>query len=149
MSAGFGSISTDMSGMAGDFDALIRQMGLSRGQVGYFAENDLLRSYPGGDATVYQNLNLAPKTRVMSIMLPMITTLQSGGRLISTTTRTEVDAGNPNTLLADLLAVYVPDRSAYGGLNVLSTVHRYGRSGRVAYGLPPASYFLGRRVGGF
>jgi uncharacterized protein YoxC len=145
MSTNFGTIAGDMHGMAGDFDALIRQMGLSRDRVGYFAGNDLLRLYPGGDSTVYQNLNLAPKTRVMSIMLPMITTLQSGGRLISTTTATEIDPNNPNDLLAKLLAVYVPDRSAYGGLNVLSTVHRY--DGR--YGLPPAAYFLRQSVGGF
>ncbi len=136
MSANFASVSADMTGMTGDFSALIHQMGLSLPKVSRFSGNQLLAAYPGGDSALYGALNLVPNTRVMSIMLPMITTLQSGGALIGDKVSQTADTG----VVGALLSTSVPD-----GTNVVSTVLRY--DGR--YGLPSPSWFLTHRVGGF
>jgi hypothetical protein len=136
MSGNFATVSRDMNAMTGDFTALIHQMGASVPKVSLFSTNSLESAYPGGDSAKYGALNLLPDTRVMSIMLPMITTLQTGGDLIGDKIAQTAD----DTLVGNLLASSVPD-----GTNVVSTVLPY--DGR--YGLPPATWFLGHRVGGF
>jgi hypothetical protein len=136
MSANFASVSSDMRAMTRDFAALIHQMGASVPKVSLFSTNALQTSYPGGDSSKYAALNLLPDTRVMSIMLPMITTLQSGGDLIGDKVAQTADS----SLVGNLLAASVPD-----GTNVVSKVLPY--DGR--YGLPSATWFLGHRVGGF
>ena len=137
MSGDFNRISGRMRAMAGDFNALIRQMGLSRPEVSYFSQNELDKSYPGGDSAKYGALNLAPgKTRVMSIMLPMITQLQRGGDLIGKKISQTADA----EIVGNLLKESVPD-----GTNVLSSIIAY--DGR--YGLPASDWFVRHRVNGF
>jgi hypothetical protein len=136
MSQNFSTVSSRMTGMTGDFRSLIREMGLSLPKVSQFSTNELQTSYPGGDSAKYGELNLAPDTRVMSIMLPMIATLQSGGDLIGDKVSQTADS----TLVGGLLSASVPD-----GTNVVSKVRPY--DGR--YGLPPANWFLRHRVGGF
>lgn len=136
MAMNFASISVRLSAVSDDFDGLIAEMGVSLPRVSLFADNELLKDYPGGDPTRYAEPNLAPGTPVMSIMLPMITQLQSGGALIGKKVSHTADAA----LVGDLLASSVPD-----GTNVLSTILPYDG----AFGLPPASWFVHHRVAGF
>ncbi len=132
----FGSISSRMRGMAGDFDGLLHELGASAPRVSFFSQNRLDRRFPGGDSSRYGALNLGRGTRVMSIMLPMISQLQSGGDLVGN----KISQTASNDLVAKLLAASVPD-----GTNVRSTILPY--DGR--YGLPPASWFVSHAIAGF
>jgi len=136
MAANFGTISGKLSAVAGDFDGLIAQMGVSLPRVRLFADNALLKDYPGGDPSRYAEPNLVPGTPVMSIMLPMITQLQNGGALIGAKASHVADS----PIVDDLLTASVPD-----GTNVLSTILPYDGT----FGLPPASWFVHHRVAGF
>jgi hypothetical protein len=136
MRGGFGGIAGRMSSMSHDTSGLLRAMGASVGEVTYFAGNRLQRRDPGGSSTRYGALNTLGGTRVMSVMLPMITALQRGGLLISD----KVGHTTASSAVDQILRQQAPD-----GTNVKATIIPFdGHTG-----LPSQAWFLGHRVGGF
>jgi ABC-type transporter Mla subunit MlaD len=136
VAASFGRVQHDMGGMDRDFAGLLRQMGATVPKVSYFATNRVRAKSPGGDSARYSALNVAAGSRVMSVMLPMIATLQSGGLLI--TNKIGHTATSP--AVDQILQRQSPD-----GTNVKATVQPY--DGR--HGLPSRAWFQTHRVGGF
>jgi hypothetical protein len=136
MGSDFASVEQELGDIAVAFDRLLAAMDMSVPKVSYFARNRLTKGSPGGLSRRYKAPNVAAGTRVMSVMLPMISALQGGGTLIAR----KDSATSSSQFLLDLLNQQVPD-----GTNVRSTIHRYdGRSG-----LPGSAYFVAHAVAGF
>lgn len=136
MSSSFARVERSLGGVAVSLDRLLAAMGRSVPKVSYFARNRLLRGTPGGLPARYRAPNVAVGTRVMSVMLPMIRSLQFGGVLVAR----KDGATASSEFILDLLNQQVPD-----GTNVRSTIHRFDSR----HGLPPPGYFVSRAVGGF
>jgi hypothetical protein len=136
MASDFAGVEQALGDIAVSFDRLLASMNLSVPRVTYFARNPLRQGLPGGLSRRYKAPNVAAGTRVMSVMLPMIGSLQNGGTLIAR--KDSATASSP--FILDLLNQQVPD-----GTNVRSTIHRFdGRTG-----LPGSAYFVAHAVAGF
>jgi hypothetical protein len=131
----FNMIGGSITTMQGNLVAIIRRMGNSNPLTKSFANNETRVAIAGGDSKRYGVPNFAPNNRVMSIMLPMIRTLQNGGPLPAR--KDSHTASNP--VVGAALRLQVPD-----GTNVIVNVLPYDGF----YGLPPASYFVNNKVHG-
>lgn len=131
----FGTIGSSITVMQGNLVDIIARMGESNPLTKQFANNETRKAVAGGDGRKFGVPNFAPNIRVMSIMLPMIKTLQQGGPLAA-----RKDSHRASNVVVDTaLKLQVPD-----GTNVVVNVQPYDGF----YGLPPASYFINNRVHG-
>ncbi len=101
-----------------------------------FAENRTKVPIAGGDGRRYQAPNVLPGNRVMSVILPMINSMQQGGTIVAR--KDSAQASNP--LVGTLLERQVPN-----GTNVFVTIRPFDGS----YGLPGRTYFVEHRARGF
>ena len=131
----FATIDGSITAMQKNLTAVIARIGQSAPLTKSFANNQTRVSIVGGDAKKYGVPNFAPDNRVMSIMLPMIKTLQEGGPLPAR--KVSHTASNP--IVNAALKIQVPD-----GTNVVVNVRPFDGF----YGLPPSSYFVENQVHG-
>jgi hypothetical protein len=124
-----GSMDTNLKGAIG-------QMAASGPLTKAFAENKTRVAIAGGSDAKYGVPNLAPDSRVMSVVLPMIRVMQQGGALPARKDRHE--ASNP--IVGTALRLQVPD-----GTNVVAVVRPFDGF----YGLPNEQFFVEHRVHGF
>ena len=101
-----------------------------------FANNRTRMTIVGGDAKKFKVPNLAPNARVMSIVLPMIKSMQDGGALPA---RKDSQSAS-NFIVGTALKRTVPD-----GTNVVANVVPYDG----VYGLPGPQFFVDNRIHGF
>lgn len=101
-----------------------------------FADNRTRVAIVGGNAEKFQVPNFAPNARVMSIVLPMIKSMQDGGALPAR--KDSQTASNP--IVGTALKLTVPD-----GTNVAAKVVPYDG----VYGLPGPQFFVENRIHGF
>lgn len=132
----FGQLDASIDGMDGDLEEVIGLMSASTPQTRAFAQNTTRLSIAGGDGRKYDVVNVVPGSRVMSVMLNMIGTMQRGGSIAARKDRAE--ASNP--LVGTLLARQVPD-----GTNVNAIIQPFDGT----YGLPGERYFISTPVNGF
>lgn len=132
----FDQIDASIGGMGTDLRAAIAAMGASAPLTKEFAQNTTRVAVSGGDGKRYGIPNLAPNNRVMSVVLPMIVTMQKGGPLPAR--KDSHTASNP--LVGAALSMKVPD-----GTNVAALVRPYDGY----YGLPPEEFFVSNRIYGF
>ncbi|MBC7459742.1 MAG: hypothetical protein H7287_00115 [Thermoleophilia bacterium] len=131
----FGTIGGSITGMQRNLRDIIGRMGNSAPLTKDFANNETRVAIAGGNGAKYGVPNFAANTRVMSVMLPMIKTLQEGGPLPA-----RKDSHTASNILVDTaLKLQVPD-----GTNVVVNLQPYDGF----YGLPPASFFIERQVHG-
>jgi uncharacterized protein YoxC len=131
----FGAISSSIGGMDRSLASVITLMGASTPATQQFATNKTVKSVTGGDGTKFGVNNIVAGSRVMSVVLPMITTMQKGGQLPAR--KDSATASNP--LVGTLLKRQVPD-----GTNVFAIVRPYDGF----YGMPGPDFFVNHRVGG-
>lgn len=101
-----------------------------------FATNRTRVAITGGSSKKYGVPNLAAQSRVMTVVLPMISTMQQGGMLPARKDRHE--ASNP--IVGTALKLQVPDNT-----NVVAIVKPFDGF----YGLPDSNFFVQYRVHGF
>jgi hypothetical protein len=101
-----------------------------------FANNKTRVAITGGSSKKYGVPNLAPDSRVMSVVLPMIRVMQEGGPLPARKDRHEAS----NFIVGSALKMQVPD-----GTNVVAIVKPFDGW----YGLPDQDTFVQTRVHGF
>lgn len=131
----FRTISGAITVMQQNLVNIIARMGRSLPLTKDFANNETRKAIAGGDGKKFGVPNFAADNRVMSIMLPMIKTLQAGGPIAAR--KDTHRASNP--IVDTALKLQVPD-----GTNVEVNVRPYDGF----YGLPPASFFIERQVHG-
>ena len=127
--AAIGSMDTNLKGAIG-------KMAESGPLTKEFANNRTRVAIAGGDSKKYGVPNLAPNSRVMSVVLPMINVMQNGGALPARKDRHE--ASNP--IVGTALKLQVPD-----GVNVVALVRPFDGF----YGLPNQQFFVENRIHGF
>lgn len=132
----FRTIKRSMGGMDAALVQVISRMNTAAPATRAFAENRTVKAVAGGDGTKYGAVNIERGNRVMSVVLPMITTMQTGGPVVAT----KNSAKASNILVGSLLNRQVPD-----GTNVIAQVLPYDGF----YGMPAPQYFVDHRVGGF
>jgi hypothetical protein len=132
----FGKIEKSIGAMNTQLQTTIGLMSKSTPLTKAFAENKTRIAVSGGDGKKFGVPNVAPDNRVMSVVLPMIATMQKGGPIAAR--KDSAKASNP--LVGTLLKNQVPD-----GTNVYAHIQPYDGF----YGLPPAEYFVEKQVGGF
>ncbi|MCW2974184.1 MAG: hypothetical protein JWN72_2457 [Thermoleophilia bacterium] len=131
----FGTIGGSITVMQGNLVDIINRMGQSNPLTKAFANNETRVAIAGGSAKKFGVPNFAPNSRVMSVMLPMIKTLQEGGPLPA-----RKDAHKASNVIVDTaLKLQVPD-----GTNVVVNLQPFDGF----YGLPPASFFVAYQVHG-
>lgn len=132
----FEKIEKSIGAMSANLNATIALMSKSTPLTKAFAENKTRIAVSGGDGKKFGVPNVAPDNRVMSVVLPMIATMQKGGPIAAR--KDGAKASNP--LVGTLLKAQVPD-----GTNVYAHIQPYDGF----YGLPPSEYFVEKQVGGF
>lgn len=134
--AEFAKIDSAIGSMDTNLKGAIRQMAASGPLTKAFAENKTRVAIAGGSSDKYGVPNLAPDSRVMSVVLPMIRVMQNGGALPARKDRHE--ASNP--IVGTALRLQVPD-----GVNVVALVRPFDGF----YGLPNEQTFVENKVYGF
>jgi hypothetical protein len=134
--AEFAKIDSAIGSMDTNLKVAITRMAASGPLTKAFAENKTRVAVAGGNSDRYGVPNLAPDSRVMSVVLPMIRVMQQGGPLPARKDRHE--ASNPVVGLA--LRRQVPD-----GTNVVALVRPFDGF----YGLPGEQFFVEHRIHGF
>ena len=132
----FSSINRNIGAMDGNLASVIRLMDVSAPATKAFATNKTVLSVAGGDGTRFNAPNIVAGSRVMSVVLPMINTMQNGGPMVAR--KDSHTASNP--LINFALKNAVPN-----GANVISLIRKYDGQ----YGMPGPDYFVNNRVGGF
>jgi hypothetical protein len=132
----FDSIDNSIDSMDTSLRGLIKLMGTSAPLTKDFAQNRTVRSVAGGDGHRYGVANVVKDTPVISVVLPMINTLQNGGSIAARKDRAV--ASNP--FIGFMLGRQVPD-----GTNVGATVLPYDGQ----HGMPKPNYFVNTPVNGF
>lgn len=132
----FSRIDAAIGSMDANLKSAITQMAASGPLTRAFAENRTRVAIAGGDTKKYGVPNLAPDSRVMTVVLPMITVMQKGGALTARKDRHE--ASNP--IVGAALRRQVPD-----GANVVALVRPFDGF----YGLPDSNFFVQHRIHGF
>jgi hypothetical protein len=132
----FKTIGSSIGAMDSNLKSAIAQMATSAPLTQEFANNRTRVAIAGGKADKYKVPNFAPDARVMSIVLPMIKTMQDGGKLPAR--KDSHQASNP--LIGTILKLKVPD-----GTNVVANVIPYDGF----YGLPGPQFFVDNRIHGF
>lgn len=132
----FGHIEKGITAMDANLKTVIARMGVSTPLTKKFANNKTRIAIAGGNPEKFGLPNIVPGNRVMSVVLPMITTMQNGGTLVAR----KDSAVASNILVRTLLNRQVPD-----GTNVGAIVRPYDGF----YGLPKSDYFIYRQVHGF
>lgn len=126
-------IQQGVGGIDRDLGVAVGSLAQLKPQTTAFATNRTRRAIVGGDPTRYSTPNVQPGTPVIGVVLPMLSTLQRGGRLPA---RTEQSiATNP---IVDLML----DRRVPDGTNVAAIVRPYDG----VYGLPSPQWFVANRV---
>jgi hypothetical protein len=105
-------------------------------QTKAFANNRTRLAVTGGDGRGHGLPNIAAGNRVMSVVLPFLATMQSGGPVVA---RTDATTGT-NPLIRASLA-----KSAPVGVNLRAFVQPWDGT----YGLPQSEYFVRTPVNGF
>ena len=134
--AEFSKIDTAIGQMDGGLRQAIMLMSKSEPQTNRFATNRTRIAVAGGDGSRYGVPNVLAGTPVMSVVLPMITTLQTGGIVV--VRKDSAQASNP--LVGAILNRQIPD-----GTNVV--LHSLPYDG--FYGLPSQEWFVTHQVNGF
>lgn len=134
--AQFGAIKTSINAMDTNLRKVITLMAKSTPLTKAFAENKTRLAIAGGNGTKFKLPNIQPGNRVMSVVLPMINTMQNGGILVAR--KESAQASNP--LVGFLLNRQVPD-----GSNVAAIIKPYDGF----YGLPAPEFFVNNRIHGF
>ena len=132
----FGKIDAAIGGMDRNLQTVIKLMSVSAPATRAFATNTTKLSIAGGDGHKYNVPNVVPGSKVMSVVLPMINTMQNGGPMAAR--KNSAEASNP--LIGTLLGRQVPD-----GTNVNANVQVFDGF----YGLPGQDWFVTHRVNGF
>ncbi len=132
----FSKIDAAIGSMDANLKGAITRMAESGPLTKAFAENRTRVAIAGGDTAKYGVPNLAPDSRVMSVVLPMINVMQNGGALPARKDRHE--ASNP--IVGTALRLQVPD-----GVNVVALVRPFDGY----YGLPNQQFFVENRIHGF
>jgi hypothetical protein len=132
----FGKIEAAIGSMSTNLNGAIEQMAASGPLTAAFANNTTRLAVAGGDSKKYGVPNLAPNSRVMSVVLGMTGAMQSGGPLPARKDRHE--ASNP--IVGTALRLQVPD-----GVNVVAMVQPFDGF----YGLPGSNFFVQNRIYGF
>lgn len=132
----FGAINGSIGSMDSTLKTTIGLMVATTPLTRSFAENQTRQSVAGGDGHKFGIPNIVPGNRVMSVVLPMIDTMQNGGTLAAR--KESATATNP--LIGIILKRQVPD-----GTNVGAIVQPYDGQ----YGLPAREWFVANRVLGF
>lgn len=132
----FALMDTAIGSMDANLKKAITKMAASGPLTKEFANNRTRVAISGGATKKYGVPNLAPDTRVMSVVLPMITMMQKGGALPARKDRHE--ASNPIVGMA--LRMQVPDNT-----NVVAIVQPFDGF----YGLPGEDFFVQNRIHGF
>lgn len=132
----FGAIGVSIKSMNSNLGNVIRLIGTSAPLTRAFSQNTTRISVAGGDGTKFKVPNVLPGNKVMSVILPMIDTMQSGGAL--PTRKDSAEASN--ILVKTLLAKQVPD-----GTNVTALIRPFDGF----YGLPAKDFFVNNKVNGF
>ncbi|MCB0877641.1 MAG: hypothetical protein KDC46_01485 [Thermoleophilia bacterium] len=132
----FNKIDAAIGSMDRNLKTAITKMAESGPLTKAFAENRTRVAITGGDSSKYGVPNLAPDSRVMSVVLPMIRVMQNGGALPARKDRHE--ASNP--IVGTALKLQVPD-----GVNVVAIVKPFDGY----YGLPDENFFVQNRIYGF
>jgi hypothetical protein len=132
----FGLIDTAIGGMDTGLKKTITLMSASTPLTRDFAANTTRVAIAGGDGHKYGVPNIVPNNKVMSVVLPMINTMQNGGALPAR--KNSADASN--FLVGTLLKRQVPD-----GTNVNALVLPYDGF----YGLPKPAFFVTTPQSGF
>lgn len=132
----FGAIGTSINAMDINLRKVIALMAKSTPLTKSFAENKTRIAVAGGDSAKFKLPNIVAGNRVMSIVLPMINTMQNGGVLVAK--KESAKASNP--LVGFLLNRQVPD-----GTNVGAIIKPYDGF----YGLPGSAFFVNNRIHGF
>ena len=131
-----GKLSNTASQMDTGLKTSISLMAQSEPQTRQFATNRTRISIAGGDGTRYGAPNIAAGSSVMSVVLPMITTMQRGGPIV--VRKDGAKASNP--LVGAILNRQIPD-----GTNVVLNAIPFDGF----YGLPSQQWFVTHRVNGF
>lgn len=129
----FGGIDAAITSMNTNLQTAIAEMAKSAPLTRQFAANATRTSIAGGTTSRYDVPNYAPNTKVMTVMLGMIKTMQEGGRLSAR--KDSHEASNPVVGMA--LKLQVPD-----GTNVGAIVQPFDGT----YGLPDANYFVTNKI---
>lgn len=132
----FSKIDAAIGSMDSNLKGAITQMAASGPLTKAFAENRTRVAIAGGDTRKYGVPNLAAQSRVMTVVLPMISVMQQGGPLPARKDRHV--ASNP--LVGAALRMQVPD-----GANVIALVRPFDGF----YGLPNETFFVQNRIHGF
>lgn len=137
--AEFSKIDTAIGAMDSNLKLAITQMARSAPLTKEFANNKTRVEIAGGSSDRYGVANFAANNRVMSIMLPMIATMQTGGKLPARKDSHEAS----NFIVNTALKLQVPD-----GTNVVAIVRPYDPASP-QYGLPGPDFFVQNRIHGF
>jgi hypothetical protein len=132
----FKTIDGSIHAMDGNLKQVIVLMSVSTPQTEAFANNKTRLAIAGGDSQKFGVPNIAPGSRVMSVVLPMIYIMQHGGPMPAR--KDSAEASNP--LVGFILKTQVPD-----GTNVAAMVQPYDGY----YGMPGSAYFVSTPVAGF
>lgn len=134
--AEFSKIDRSIGAMKSGLQQTIALMSRSTPLTKAFSENKTRIAVAGGDGKKFGVPNLVPGNRVMSVVLPMIATMQNGGPIPAR--KDSAKASNP--LVGTLLKAQVPD-----GVNTVAHIQTYDGF----YGLPGQEYFINTPVAGF
>lgn len=132
----FSRIDSAITQMDAGLKTAITLMAQSEPQTRQFATNRTRIAVAGGDGTRYGAPNIAAGSSVMSVVLPMITTMQRGGPIV--VRKDGAQASNP--LVGAILNRQIPD-----GTNVVLNAIPFDGF----YGLPSQQWFVTHRVNGF
>lgn len=132
----FDAMNSSIGRMDSSLESTIGLMSVSKPLTTSFATNTTRQAIVGGNSSRYGVPNVLPGTRVMSVVLPMITSMQQGGSLAL---RKDSATGS-NAFIQAIVNRQIPD-----GSNLVVRVEPF--DGR--YGMPGAAYFVNNRVGGF
>jgi hypothetical protein len=132
----FGTIDTAIRAMDSNLRELVGLMGASAPLTKAFAQNKTVKSVAGGDGHRYGIPNIAAGSSVMSVVLPMIKTMQNGGSIAAR--KDSAVASNP--VIGMALNKQVPN-----GTNVGANIVPYDGF----YGMPGPAYFVNTPVNGF
>ena len=132
----FALINTAIGGMDTGLQKTITLMSASTPLTRAFATNTTRIAIAGGNGHKYGVPNVVPNSRVMGVVLPMITTMQVGGPLAAR----KNSADSSNFLVRTLLNRQVPD-----GTNVNAIIQPFDGF----YGLPRPDAFVSTPVNGF
>jgi hypothetical protein len=132
----FGRIDASIRSMDAGLRTSIGLMSQSEPQTRRFALNRTRVAIAGGDGRRYGAPNIVPGSSVMSVVLPMINTLQSGGPIV--VRKDSARASNP-------LVGAVLNRQLPNGTNAILIGQPYDGF----YGMPGREWFVTNRVAGF